>query len=305
MTHRTIIQSAGLFLGILLVTHEPASAQRGERSRQAAGAVAAAPGNLPAQDGSAPDVIESGRVVRGRISRAQEMGRYSIRLEAGQEIVVFGRVPQRKPEVRMYMGLRDPDGRQVGGVTAFGYASNLRDQATPRMRIDEGGTYTVEIEVNQSDGIGSPTGEYELETLSVNTGPELGEAQPTGQSVSVNSLLRGRIDHSGDVDHYPVALRRGEEVVVYGRVPHQDPAARMYMGLRDPGGRQVGGVTAFGYDSNLRSQATPRVRIGESGTYTVEIEINQPDGISPPTGGYEIQIAVPGAPVLLPPTRRL
>lgn len=280
-------------MAILLVTHEPASAQRGERIRQADGAVATAAGKLPAQDGSAPDVIESGQVVRGRISRAQEIGRYGIRLEAGQEIVVFGRVPQRTPDVRMYMSLRDPDGRRVGGVTAFGYASNMRDQATPRTRIEEGGTYTVEIEVNQSDGIGSPTGEYELEALSVNTGPEPGEAQTTGESVSVNSLLRGRIDHSGDVDRYPVALRRGEEVVVYGRVPHREPAARMYMGLRDAGGHQVGGVTAFGYDSNLRDQATPPMRIEESGTYAVEIEISQTDGFGAPTGEYEIEITVP------------
>jgi hypothetical protein len=81
---------------------------------------------------------------------------------------------------------------------------------------------------------------------------------------------------------------------VYGRVPHQDSAARMYMSLLGPDRRRIRGVTAFGYDSNLRDQATPRMRIEESGTYTVEIEINQPDRLGPSTGEYEIQIAVPG-----------
>lgn len=288
MTTRIAVRVAGVSAGILLLAQRPASAQWGERVREAAGAVAASAARLPGSAGPEPGTIESGQVVRGQISRAQEIDRFQIQLEAGQEVVLFGRMTSQGSRARLQMALRNPDGREKASGL-FQYDSNLHDQATRRVRITERGTYTVEV----ADGEfrGTSTGPYELEARVVNTGMEPGETPMQGLIAPVNRVLRGRIDHAGDIDRYPVALRRGDEVVVYARVPHPTPRITLTVALRNPDGREVESQ-AFGYDSNLRDQATQRTRIRENGTFTVELEDGDFQRAS--TGEYEIEISIPG-----------
>jgi hypothetical protein len=105
--------------------------------------------------------IAPGRVMQGSISTPQQVNRYEIDLEEGQELVVFGRALGESTGT-LRLSVQDAVGRLMGpngtNPLSMRVAADIRERAYPRVRIERSGTYIIEIK-GMSD---RHTGRYEI-----------------------------------------------------------------------------------------------------------------------------------------------